>query len=226
MSLVVEEKPIYRSALGQILVECRGQGQPRFASSIEEALDEISATRPSVTLIDLFTVNYDFQKLRELIIHARPGLVLVVDDRANPAFASLARWAGAAGYLTKDVDAEAFKRAIMGALDGQADLSTGASEPGLDSPPTRGLSARQLEVLGQLTLGKSNREIGEALGISTGTVKAHVHAILTVIGARNRTHAALIAGRFHARTNTASARLPARPSLDAPTAAARRTLQG
>ncbi len=200
MSLVVEEKPICRSALGQILLECRGQGQPRFASSIEEAINEISVARPSVTLVDLFTANYDFQKLKQLVTHAKPGMVIVIDDRVNPAFASLAKWAGAAGYLTKDIDAEGVKHAITAAISGAAYFPPEPSETsiGQAQPATRGLSARQLEVLAQLALGKSNQEIAEALGITTGTVKTHVHTVLTLIGARNRTHAALIAGRSHA----------------------------
>lgn len=195
MSLVVEEKPICRSALGQILLECRGGGQPRFASSIEEAISQISALRPSLTLVDLFTANYDFQKLKQLVAHAKPGLVIVIDDRLNPAFASLAKWAGAAGYLTKDVDAEGVKQAITGAIEGGGNFPT-APASGQAPGETRGLSVRQLEVLAQLALGKSNQEIAEALGISTGTVKTHVHTVLTLIGARNRTHAALIAARF------------------------------
>jgi two-component system NarL family response regulator len=69
----------------------------------------------------------------------------------------------------------------------------------------RRLSARRLEVLAQLALGKSNQEIAEILGISTGTVKSHVHTILTLIGARNRTHAALIAARLHSLSRPAPA---------------------
>lgn len=200
MPLVVEEKPLCRLTLGQILLDCRGQGQPRFASTMEEAINEILIARPSLILVDLFTANYDFQKLKQLVAHAKPGMVIVVDDRVNLAFASLAKWAGAAGYLTKDRDVERFKHAITTAIDGGVSFPAEPSNSlnGQTQPATRGLSARQLEVLGQLALGKSNQEIAEALEISTGTVKTHVHTVLTLIGARNRTHAALIAGRSYA----------------------------
>lgn len=194
---------MWRPALGQILAECCGQVEPRFASSIDEALDAILVDRPSLCLIDLFTVNYDFQKLRDLVIHTHPGPVIVLDDRPNPALASLATWAGAAGYLTKDVDAEAFKLALTAALDGVASPSSYDEPLDDQAPRIRGLSARQLEVLGQLTLGRSNQEIAEALGITTGTVKAHVHVVLAQIGARNRVHAALIGRRAHWRAQSA-----------------------
>lgn len=211
MCLVVEEKQICRSALSQILAECRGGGAPSFASSLAEAMDRISAVRPRVTLVDLFTANYDFPALKRLIVHAHPGLVIVVDDRANPTFTSLARDAGAVAYLTKDAEVETFKHAIRDALADQAGRAIeGPASAGLWFPPlARGLSARQLEVLGQLALGKSNQEIAAALGISVGTVKAHVHSVLALIGARNRTHAALLAGAMQGRPHLAPPSLPA-----------------
>lgn len=60
----------------------------------------------------------------------------------------------------------------------------------------KGLTTRQSEILAQLYLGRANQEIARVLGISPGTVKAHVHAILKLVGARNRTEAALLAGRL------------------------------
>ena len=42
-------------------------------------------------------------------------------------------------------------------------------------------------------MGKSNKDIADKLGISEGTVKVHVGAILKVLGATNRTQAALMA---------------------------------
>jgi DNA-binding NarL/FixJ family response regulator len=62
-------------------------------------------------------------------------------------------------------------------------------------PPTDpfGLSPRELDVLRQLAVGKSNPEIAEALYIGRGTVRTHVSNILTKLDARTRTEAALIA---------------------------------
>ncbi|HWA59990.1 MAG TPA: helix-turn-helix transcriptional regulator, partial [Caulobacteraceae bacterium] len=52
------------------------------------------------------------------------------------------------------------------------------------------LSARQVEVLSEMARGLTNKEIADALGISIGTVKVHVHAILEATGSRNRIEAA------------------------------------
>jgi DNA-binding NarL/FixJ family response regulator len=62
-------------------------------------------------------------------------------------------------------------------------------DPALLAP----LTQRQYDVLALLGQGKSNKDIADTLGISEGTVKVHVGAILKVLGANNRTQAALMA---------------------------------
>ena len=57
-----------------------------------------------------------------------------------------------------------------------------------------GLSPRERQVLEQVRLGRTNREIAARLGISIGTVNKHVHEVLTVLKVRNRTQAAGAAG--------------------------------
>jgi DNA-binding NarL/FixJ family response regulator len=63
-----------------------------------------------------------------------------------------------------------------------------------DRPDEQGLSARQLEVLEELALGRSNREIAGRLFISTNTVKLHLRAIYERLGVSNRVEAARLAG--------------------------------
>jgi DNA-binding NarL/FixJ family response regulator len=53
-----------------------------------------------------------------------------------------------------------------------------------------GLSPRQRQVLEQIRLGRTNREIAARMGISIATVNKHVHEVLTVLKVRNRTQAA------------------------------------
>jgi DNA-binding NarL/FixJ family response regulator len=59
-----------------------------------------------------------------------------------------------------------------------------------ERPQTRGLSDRQLEVLEELALGRSNDEIARGLFISTNTVKFHLRTIYERLGVRNRVEAA------------------------------------
>ena len=66
----------------------------------------------------------------------------------------------------------------------------------LDRKPA-GLTHRELEVLELLSVGKTNKEIGDALSISTNTVAIHVSRVLNKTGSSNRTEAASYAMRHH-----------------------------
>ncbi|CAM9911084.1 unnamed protein product [Chrysoparadoxa australica] len=55
------------------------------------------------------------------------------------------------------------------------------------------LSEREMDVLAELSEGKSNRDIGTALGLKEATVKMHVKAVCTKLEASNRTHVVIVA---------------------------------
>ena len=199
VAMILEEKPMCRAAIARVVTGVGGFGPPVFAGSLAEADVEVAQARPDVVLVDLFTIGYDFEGLERLIIRHSPIRVIAVDDRLNPAFARLAKDAGAKGYSCKSFEIETFQAAVSAvATDGVHFPPT----PLIDAPsaPTARsvgrLSPRQLEVLKCIAVGMANQQIADTLGITLGTAKIHTHAILKLTGARNRTEAALIAGRF------------------------------
>jgi DNA-binding NarL/FixJ family response regulator len=125
--------------------------------------------------------------------------------------------AGAKGYLLKDASSEQLVQAIRAVRRGESPLqpsvaaklvariarSQESAPPPAPAPaypqPTGGstgmplddLTEREREILRLLAKGESNREIGEALFITEGTVKNHVSNILSKLGLRDRTQAAL-----------------------------------
>jgi DNA-binding NarL/FixJ family response regulator len=128
--------------------------------------------------------------------------------------------AGACGYLLKDLSSEELVRAIRDAYHGQSPIQPAvatrlvahlarptpppsavenllaAPTPAVRTPdgfPVEELTEREREILRQVARGASNREIGEALFITEGTVKNHVSNILSKLGLRDRTQAALYA---------------------------------
>lgn len=110
--------------------------------------------------------------------------------------------AGALGYLTKATPGEAILAALRQVLDGGVYLPPILSEDGEDSKvpafgnPYSQLSDRQLQVLGKLVQGLSNRQIGEALAVTEGTIKVHMGAIFRVLKVTNRTEAVLLAQKM------------------------------
>lgn len=197
---VVEEKPICRMAIVDLVSQVADLGPASYAASLSAALEALSNRRTNLLLVDLFSIGFDFEGLRQLVT-ASGAPVIAIDDRPNPSFAALAEMAGARGYLSKNSELDMFRSVIRAVVEGGEHFPREAPvRRGRSSGALLGLSPRQRDVLKCIAVGMSNQEIARSLGISPGTVKLHIHAILRLTGARNRTEAALIAGRFLAPT--------------------------
>ncbi len=108
---------------------------------------------------------------------------------------------GTLGYITKASSGDVILSALRLVLSGGVYLPPSLlNRKPLSSPEDPldqfNLTERQRHVLRHLTLGKSNREIGEALGLSEGTVKVHMTTILRILKLRNRTEALLMAQKL------------------------------
>jgi two-component system NarL family response regulator len=202
MALLVEEKPICREAFGQILREQYLFDLVDTKSELHNLAETASHGDYQLILIDLFTINHNFELLRSITSRFGGAGMLAVDDRYNPLFSRAAEAIGLSGYVAKISEMETLFEAISTVLAGEKWYSHRVGPE--DNSEARaksgdlaiGLTTRQSEILAQLSLGRTNQEIAWVLGISPGTVKAHVHAILKQVGARNRTEAALLAGRL------------------------------
>jgi len=160
------------------------------------------ATRlgPDVVLLDLKMPGMDgLEVLRELAGVGAAARVIVLTSYTDPASVVPALRAGAAGFLDKDVDPAALAHAIRSAHHGQVLLAPEMTAALLaaDLRPERlsALTPRELDVLGEIARGRSNREIARALGLSEKTVKTHVSAILMKLAVADRTQAALYAAK-------------------------------
>lgn len=105
--------------------------------------------------------------------------------------------AGAAGYLLKDSDPAAIVAAIQTAARGGSVLGPDLQQRVVDTMRVRRaeLSPRELEVLRQVALGRSNREIARELVVSEATVKTHLVHAFGKLGVDNRTAAVAAARR-------------------------------
>jgi DNA-binding NarL/FixJ family response regulator len=129
-----------------------------------------------------------------------PGTAVVVlttyvdDEAVVPALR-----AGAAGWLSKDADAEAIGRALRSAADGQTTLDPAAAARLVaPSAPTRlpdALTPREVEVLALIAEGLSNQQIARRLVVGEATVKTHVNHLFAKAGLRDRAQAVRYAYR-------------------------------
>ena len=192
---VADDHPVVRDGLVAML-----ETQPDFvvvgtAGSGDEALTMVARTDPDVLLLDLEMPRLDgVGVLRALAASSARVRVIVftVFDTDERIIAAVE--AGAAGYLLKGApraDVFAAVRVVAGGGSLLAPLAASAVLRRVRGEPAVGpsLTPREQGVLEHLARGLGNKQIAAQLGISERTVKFHVSAVFTKLGAANRTEA-------------------------------------
>lgn len=125
-----------------------------------------------------------------------PVVVLSASEQVEDIQKLLA--AGALGYITKaspsDVILDALQQVLAGGIYVPPSLIELPAEEEAPRPlnNNQALTARQLQVLREMAKGLSNRQIGEVLQVTEGTVKLHVTSIFRLLRVNNRTEAVLV----------------------------------
>jgi DNA-binding NarL/FixJ family response regulator len=195
--LIVDDHPVVRDGLkgmlaGQAGFEVLGEAE-NGARGVELA-GELS---PDVVLMDLRMPVLDGAAATAEIHRRYPAVrVLVLTTYDTDSEILRAIEAGAVGYLLKDAPREELYRAIQATALGQSYLSpvVAARLVGqLRTPLQDQLSPRELEVLGRVANGDSNKEVAHRLHISEATVKSHLLHIFEKLGVNDRTSAVTLA---------------------------------
>ncbi|MCF0091012.1 MULTISPECIES: response regulator [Streptomyces] len=182
---------------------------------VGEAADGAAAVRltgelaPDVVVMDIRMPELDGIAATRLITGRPDGprvLVLTTFDLDAHVFDALR--AGASGFLLKDVHAAELLRGIRIVAAGESVLAPSATrrllrhyagrpssgiETGRVPAELNRLTARERSVLGLLASGLNNTEIAADLGITVGTVKSHVNAVLRKLALRDRVQATILA---------------------------------
>lgn len=173
-------------------------GQPDFevvgmAADGDTAVTLHHSLSPDVTLMDLRMPGLDGVDAIEAIKAQQPQAhILVLTTYDSDADILRAIEAGATGYLLKDTPREELFHAIRAAARGDSVLAPTIAArlmTRMRAPAEENLSGREIEVLQLVAKGASNKEIGQALHISTATVKTHLIHIYNKLGVDDRTAA-------------------------------------
>jgi DNA-binding NarL/FixJ family response regulator len=202
--LIADHHELYREGLARLVTRLGETVAVVRAESLRSALGRLEAGPP----FDLVLLNPDMPDAGGLAgVRAVKGAaprarVVVVSERETRALAERALAAGAAGFVAKSEPASVMLHAFETVLAGGTYPPAALARRGAGAAPPPGaagrerlalLTERQCHVLALIGEGMSNREIAAGLGISEGTVKVHVGAILKTLGVGNRTQAALLA---------------------------------
>ncbi|MGG0178414.1 response regulator [Gottfriedia acidiceleris] len=177
------------------------------ASNGEEALSLIKELRPDIVIMDLAMPVLDgIEATKRIKIEGLAVKVMILTSFYDQDHILPAIEAGAAGYYLKDSDPDDLVSAIRKIHDGEKQFHskvttqlvsalTGKIETKNDDSFQDKLTKREMDVLKEITRGKSNKEIAASLFITEKTVKTHVSNILAKTQLQDRTQLALYAVR-------------------------------
>ncbi len=197
--LLADDHPLFRDGVAALL-RARGFEVVGEANDGMEALDKARELRPDLILMDINMPHLDGLAATRILTTENPSarvIMLTVSDVDENLFEAIK--SGAAGYLLKNTETDAFFAMLEGVSQGEAPISRQLAAKILrefarrmsdDKKEEREtLSDREKQVLGFVAEGLINRDIAARLSLSENTVKYHLKNILQKLHLRNRAQA-------------------------------------
>jgi DNA-binding NarL/FixJ family response regulator len=193
--LLADDHDLVRETLAAFLL-AEGFGEVSCVATLPEAVAVLKAG----PRFDLVLLDYSMPGMNGLegLARAReaaPGVpVAIITGTVQRDLAEAALAAGAAGFIPKTLASRAMIAAVQLMTSGDvfAPISLLMQEPEM-ALALQTLTRRETDVLRGICEGKSNKEIARDLDLQEVTVKLHVKTLSRKLGAKNRTHAAMIA---------------------------------
>lgn len=203
--LVVDDHPIVRRGLSTEINLDRGMQVVGEAADGTDAVRQFTLLRPDVVLMDIVLPGMDgVQATREIILLEPRARILMITSYTDEKTILEALKAGALGFIYKDRHPDEVLAAIRDVAEDVPVLAPGitrqllrAAQSGGAHEPAGELTARELEILRQVALGKPYKQIALETHIQEATVRAHVSNILGKLGLSNRSQLVLYAVEHH-----------------------------
>jgi DNA-binding NarL/FixJ family response regulator len=191
--LAVDDHPLFRNGIAALLATQPDMNLVAEASNGRQAIQQFSAHRPDITLMDLqmpemngldamIAIRNEFPEARIIVLTTYTGDVQVLR----------AMQIGARAYLLKSLLDKELLETIRAVHAGKRTLSSEASFELAEHATDEALTPGEVEVLRLIAAGNANKQIAAHLSITEETVKGRVKNILSKLGANDRTHAAMI----------------------------------
>jgi DNA-binding NarL/FixJ family response regulator len=200
--LVADDHSLFRDGIVSLL-EAAGYVVVGQVGDGAAAVEAVLRLRPDIVLMDVSMPTVSGLEALRRIRAAWPEarvVMLTASDEGEDLFTAVD--AGACGYLLKSLKSDEFLEMLAGVEQGEAAMSRQTINrllQGLSrraqAAPAASLTERELELLGLLAGGLSNKAIAQAMSLSENTVKYHLKNILQKLNVHNRTEAAAYAIR-------------------------------
>jgi DNA-binding NarL/FixJ family response regulator len=189
----VDDHPLLREGIAAIINNQQDMQMIAQAANGKDAVQEFKKHQPDVTLMDLrlpdmsgidamIAIRAEFPEARIILLTTFEGDVEI----------KRALEAGARGYLLKSMPPKELVEVIRQVHAGKKRIPPQLAAQLAEHMSDEALTAREIEVLGQIAGGNRNRDIAEQLFISEETVKVHIKHIMEKLGASDRTQAVAI----------------------------------
>ncbi len=190
--VIAEDQSLLRGALATLLslegdIEVVAQ-----ACNGREALDLVEEHKPEILVTDIEMPELSGIELAQTLKDKQSDTkVLIVTTFARPGYLERARAAGVLGYVLKDAPSETLADSVRKVADGKIVIEQGLAEAAWAAPDP--LNDRERSILRLAEAGKTNKEIGQELHLSPGTVRNYLADATQKLGANNRIEASRIA---------------------------------
>ena len=192
--LSVDDHPLLREGIATLINSQRDMLVVGEAGSGNDALEQFRVLRPDVTLMDVRLPDMSgidaLIAIREKFPDARVVMVTTSDGTVE---IQRALQSGARGYMLKSMPPRDLLEAIRQVYGGKKAIPSVIAAHLAEHYSDEALTAREIEVLQQVTAGNRNRKIAQRLFISEETVKVHIKRIMEKLGASDRAQAVAIA---------------------------------
>jgi len=201
--VLVDDSALVRQGIKSVLsaqqpspaIEIVGEG-----ASVAEGIAEAKRLEPDVVLLDIrLPDGSGLQACREILKNRPATRVLILTSFTNDDFTYEAITSGAQGYLMKEIDPAGLVQAIHDIASGKSILAPDITAGVLrlmrgggrnEGPDLSSLSAQERRVLALVAEGKTNKQIGDDLGLSDNTVKNYLCSVFDKLQVRRRSQAA------------------------------------
>ena len=191
--LVVDDHPVVRAGIETLMAGQADMSLVAQATNGREAIQQFRAHHPDITLMDIQMPEMNGLDALIAIRNESPeARIIMLTTYSGDAQVMRAIKAGARGYLLKSALHRELLETIRGVHAGKKALSAEVSYEVAEHATDDALTPAEVRVLRLIARGNANKEIAEQLSVSEETVKGQVRNILSKLGAKDRTQAAMI----------------------------------